>query len=54
MNRKRLGQMLIGGVFTLCAAAVTALIELVRQEEAKTAEASGEPTGSADETSSEP
>lgn len=33
MNRKRLGQVLIGGVFTLCAAAVLSLIELVEKEE---------------------
>lgn len=39
MNRKRLGQLLIGGVFTLCAAAVAALIELVEKEETKRAEA---------------
>ena len=39
MNRKRLGQLLIGGVFTLCAAAVAALIELVEEEETKRAEA---------------
>ena len=33
MMRKRLGQLLIGGVFGLCAAAVAALIELVAREE---------------------
>lgn len=55
MNRKRLGQLLIGGVFTLCAAAVTALIELVRQEEARRADpAFGEPAASAEEAPSEP
>ena len=35
MNRKRLGQLLIGGVFTLCAAAAAALVELLSKEEAK-------------------
>ena len=35
MNRKRIGQLLIGGVFTLCAAAVLSLIELVAKEDAK-------------------
>ena len=29
MNRKRLGQFLIGGVFTACAAVIAALVELV-------------------------
>ena len=33
MNRKRLGQLLIGGVFTACAAAVAALIDLAAREE---------------------
>ena len=35
MNRKRLGQLLIGGVFALCAAAVMSLIELVAKEDEK-------------------
>ena len=35
MNRKRIGQLLIGGVFTLCAAAVLSLIELVAKEDEK-------------------
>ena len=38
MNRKRLGQLLIGGVFTLCAAAVLSLIELVAKEDEKPTE----------------
>lgn len=33
MNRKRLGQLLIGGVFTACAAVIAALIELVKQND---------------------
>jgi hypothetical protein len=35
MNRKRIGQLLIGGVFTLCAAAAAALYNLVSREEAR-------------------
>lgn len=31
MNRKRLGQVLIGGVFSACAVALAALIELVQK-----------------------
>lgn len=38
MMRKRLGQLLIGGVFGLCAAAVAALIELVAREDEKMAD----------------
>lgn len=44
MNRKRIGQLLIGGVFTLCAAAVMSLIELVAKEDAKPTETKPEPT----------
>ncbi len=40
MNRKRLGQFLIGGVFAACAAVVAALIDLVAEEEARKKEAS--------------
>lgn len=39
MNRKRLGQLLIGGVLTLCAAAAAALAELVTKEAARQPEA---------------
>ena len=35
MNRKRLGQLLIGGVFTVCRLVITALAELVAKEEQK-------------------
>lgn len=35
MNRKRLGQLLIGGVFALCAAAAAALADLVAKQEAQ-------------------
>ena len=35
MNRKRLGQLLIGGVFTGCGLVITALAELVAKEEQK-------------------
>lgn len=38
MNRKRLGQTLIGGVFALCALGIAALAELVEKEETKPAE----------------
>ena len=33
MNRKKIGQLLIGGVFAAWAAVVAALIDLVKQEE---------------------
>ena len=39
MNRKRLGQFLISGVFTACAVAIAALIDLVAKQEAKQADA---------------
>lgn len=35
MNRKRLGQLLIGGVFAVCAAVIAALAELVASESEK-------------------
>ena len=35
MNRKRLGQFLIGGVFTVCGLLIAALAELVAKEEQK-------------------
>ena len=35
MNRKRLGQLLIGGVFTACALVISSLMKLVKQEESK-------------------
>ena len=35
MNRKRLGQFLIGGIFTVCAAVAAALVDLVKKEERK-------------------
>ena len=35
VNRRRLGQFLIGGVFSACAVLITALIDLVRKEDAK-------------------
>jgi hypothetical protein len=38
MNRKRLGQLLIGGVFTACALVITALLELVTKESEETRE----------------
>ena len=34
MNRKRLGQVLIAGVFTACAAVIAALADLVAKQEA--------------------
>ena len=34
MNRKRLGQCLLAGVFTVCAAVIAALVDLVAKEEA--------------------
>lgn len=43
MNRKRLGQFLIGGVFTACAVVVTALIDLVTKETQKAASAGEKP-----------
>ena len=38
MNRKRLGQLLIGGVFTVCGLVIAALAELVAKAETKPAE----------------
>ena len=35
MNRKRLGQLLIGGVFAVCGLVIAALTELVAKEEQK-------------------
>ena len=35
MNRKRLGQVLISGVFTVCALVIAALTELAAKEEKK-------------------
>ena len=35
MNKKRLGQFLIGGVFTVCGLVIAALAELVAKGEAK-------------------
>ena len=35
MNRKRLGQLLIGGVFAVCGLVIAALTELVAREEQK-------------------
>ena len=35
MNRKRLGQALFGGVFTVCGLVIAALAELVAKEEQK-------------------
>ena len=39
MNKKRLGQFLIGGVFTVCGLVITALAELVAKEDQTTASA---------------
>ena len=36
-NKKRLGQFLIGGVFTVCGLVIAALAELVAKEEKKPA-----------------
>ena len=44
MNRKRLGQMLIGGVTAACAAAAAALIELVRKQKRPADEAGADET----------
>lgn len=38
MNRERIGQLLIGGIFAVCAAAAAALAELAAKEEKKRAE----------------
>ena len=54
MNRKRLGQLLIGGVFTLCAAAVLSLIELVEKDETKRADTSAQKNPAADVDRSAP
>ena len=35
MNRKRLGQFLIGGVLSACAVVITALVDLIAKEEQK-------------------
>ena len=35
MNRKRLGQFLIGGVLSACAVVITALVDLITKEEQK-------------------
>lgn len=35
MNRKRLGQVLISGVFTVCGLVIAALAELAAKEETK-------------------
>jgi hypothetical protein len=37
MNRKRLGQFLIGGILTACAVVITALADLVSKEDEKQA-----------------
>ena len=37
MNKKRLGQALIGGVFTVCGLVMAALARLVEKEETKPA-----------------
>ena len=48
MNRKRLGQFLIGGVLSACAVVITALMDLIAKEEQKTA--SGDSVRPTDET----
>ena len=35
MNKKRLGQLLLSGVFTLCAAAIVGILDLAEKEKAK-------------------
>ncbi len=45
MNRRRLGQLLIAGVFAACAAAISGLIELVKKEETKPASAAKDEAG---------
>lgn len=46
MNRKRLGQLLIGGIFTVCASVIAALAELARSEsEQRRADAAPNPEG---------
>lgn len=37
MNKKRLGQFLLGGVFTACAVVIAALADLLAKEEQKPA-----------------
>ena len=48
MNRKRLGQFLIGGVLSACAVVITALMDLIAKEEQKTV--SGDSVRPTDET----
>lgn len=43
MNRKRLGQFLIGGVFTVCGLVIAALAELVAKEASKPADEEAAP-----------
>ncbi len=38
INRKRLGQFLIGGVLTVCTAVICALVDLVEEEQKKRAD----------------